>query len=138
MNYYGAKELANTFSTVRRNTIQIAEDIPEDQYGYRATPDVQTVAEELAHVACATWWHQQAHGSDKKPFISFEDFGTFMGRVAEMEKSLTTKARSLDALRTRGDEFTQFLGALTPDLLAERVSFRHRSSRRTKRASRCS
>ena len=29
MNYYGAKELANSFRTVRKNTIQTAEDIPE-------------------------------------------------------------------------------------------------------------
>ena len=28
MNYYGAKELANSFRTVRKNTIQTAEDIP--------------------------------------------------------------------------------------------------------------
>ena len=31
MNYYGAKELASSFRTVRKNTIQTAEDIPEDQ-----------------------------------------------------------------------------------------------------------
>ena len=30
MNYYGAKELANSFRTVRKNTIQTAEDIPKD------------------------------------------------------------------------------------------------------------
>ena len=29
MNYYGAKELAESFRTVRKNTIQVAEDIPE-------------------------------------------------------------------------------------------------------------
>ena len=34
MNYYGAKELADSFRTVRKNTIQTAEDIPEDQYGF--------------------------------------------------------------------------------------------------------
>ena len=34
MNYYGAKELAQSFRTVRTNTIQTAEDIPEDHYGF--------------------------------------------------------------------------------------------------------
>ena len=29
MNYYGAKELTASFRTVRQNTIQAAEDIPE-------------------------------------------------------------------------------------------------------------
>lgn len=123
MTYYGSKELADAFRTVRKNTIQIAEDIPDDKYGYRVTPDVQTVAQELAHVACATWWQLQAHAVDKKTFITFEDFGSYMGRGAEMEKTLTTKAQVLDALRKHGDEFAQFLEALTPDQLAERVGF---------------
>ena len=30
MTYYGAKELAESFRTVRKNTIQVAEDIPAD------------------------------------------------------------------------------------------------------------
>jgi uncharacterized damage-inducible protein DinB len=123
MDYYGGKELADAFRTVRRNTIQIAEDIPEDQYGYRVTPEVQTVAQELAHVAAATWWHKQVHAVDQKTFISFEDFGSYMSRSAEIEKSLTTKAHIIEALRKSGDEFAQFLDGLTPEQLAERVSF---------------
>jgi uncharacterized damage-inducible protein DinB len=123
MDYYGAKELAESFRTVRRNTIQIAEDIPEDQYGYRVTPDVQSVAEELAHVAAATWWQEQAHVVDKKTFITFEDFGTYMARSGEIEKSLTTKTQIVDALRKKGEEFARFLESLTPEQLAERVSF---------------
>ncbi len=123
MDYYGAKELADAFRTVRRNTIQIAEDIPEDRYGYQVTPDVQTVAQELAHVAASTWWHKQAHAVDRKTFITFEDFGSYMSRSGEIEKSLTTKAQIIDALRKGGDEFAQFLEALTPEQLAEQVSF---------------
>lgn len=123
MTYYGGKEMAEAFRTVRRNTIQIAEDIPDDKYAYRAAPEVQTVAEELAHVAAATWWHRQAHSVDKKTFISFEDFGSYMGKSAEIEKGLSTKAQILDALRKGGDDFAQFLESLTPEQLAETVSF---------------
>ena len=36
MTYYGGKELAAAFRTVRKNTIQIAEDIPEDKYDFQA------------------------------------------------------------------------------------------------------
>ena len=39
MTYYGAKELAESFRTVRQNTIQIAQDIPEDKYGFKAADD---------------------------------------------------------------------------------------------------
>ena len=40
---YGATHLAEAFRTVRRNTIQIAEDIPEDKYDFKAAPDVMSV-----------------------------------------------------------------------------------------------
>jgi uncharacterized damage-inducible protein DinB len=123
MGYYGAKELAESFRTVRRNTIQIAQDIPDEKYGFRATPDTQSVAEELAHVACATLWHVQAHAVDKKTFITFEDFGAYMGRIGEAEKALTTKADIINALMKNGEEFAHFLDALTDAQLAEIVSF---------------
>ena len=37
MTYYGAKELAEAFRTVRKNTLQIAEDIPEDKYNFKSS-----------------------------------------------------------------------------------------------------
>ena len=40
MIYYGAKELADSFRTVRKNTILVAEDIPEEKYSFAAAPDV--------------------------------------------------------------------------------------------------
>jgi len=123
MTFYGGKELAEAFRTVRRNTIQIAEDIPEERYGYRATPESRSVAEELAHLASATWWHHQVHGAEKKAFITFEDFGTFMGRTAEIEKGLTTKPQIVEALRKHGDDFAHFLEGLTSEQLGERVGF---------------
>ena len=123
MTYYGAKELADSFRTVRRNTIQIAQDIPEAKYTFRATPETLTVAEELAHIACATLWHVQAHATDKKTFISFEDFGAYMGRTGDEEKKLTTKAAILQALDSNGEAFANFLEGLTTEQLGERVSF---------------
>ena len=38
MTYYGGKELAAAFRTVRKNTIQIAQDIPEDKYDFKPAP----------------------------------------------------------------------------------------------------
>ena len=51
MTYYGAKELAAGFRTVRKNTIQIAEEIPENKYEFRAAPETRTIGETLAHIA---------------------------------------------------------------------------------------
>jgi uncharacterized damage-inducible protein DinB len=123
MDYYGGKELADGFRTVRRNTIRIAEDIPEDQYGYRVTPEVQTVAQELAHVACSSVWQVEAHSVDKKTHITFEDFSAYMERGQELEQTLTTKSQIVDALKKNGEEFARFLESLTAADLAERVSF---------------
>ena len=51
MTYYGGKELAHSFRTVRNNTIQTAEEIPEDKYGFAPAPGTRTVAQTLAHIA---------------------------------------------------------------------------------------
>jgi len=54
MSGYGAKELAESFRTVRKNTVQVAKDIPEDKYGFRAADGTMTVSEMLAHLATST------------------------------------------------------------------------------------
>jgi hypothetical protein len=48
---YGPKELAAAFRTVRNNTIQIGEEIPEDKYNFQPAPGTRTVALTLAHIA---------------------------------------------------------------------------------------
>jgi uncharacterized damage-inducible protein DinB len=123
MTYYGGKEFADAFRTVRRNTLQIAQDIPDDQYSFRPAADTMSVAEELAHVACSTLWAVQAHAVDKKTHISFEDFGAYMSASAAQEQALTKKKDIVDALIKNGEEFAIFLDTLTEEQLAERVSF---------------
>jgi hypothetical protein len=51
MTYYGAKEPAEAFRTVGKNTIQVAEDIPEGKYSFKAADDVRTVEKMLTHIA---------------------------------------------------------------------------------------
>ena len=51
---YGGKELASAFRTVRKNTIQIAEEIPESSYGFSPAPDVRSVGHLLTHIAIST------------------------------------------------------------------------------------
>ena len=123
MTCYGAHEIAEAFRTVRRNTLQIAQDIPEENYSYRATPDTMSVAEELAHIAASTLWAVQAHAVDRKTAISFEDFGSYMTRTGEVEKSLTTKHDIINALLKNGEEFANMLERMTPEQLGEFVSF---------------
>ena len=123
MNYYGAKDLAASFRTVRKNTIQIANEIPEDKYGFRATPDTRIVAETLAHIASGTAWVHKMNGVDKITATTFEVFGGYMQDRAKFEATLTTKAAILAALETEGTSFASWLDTLSDATLAETVSF---------------
>jgi hypothetical protein len=61
MTYYGAKELAASFRTVRNNTLRIAEDIPEERYSFSATPDTRSVEKLLTHIALSPGFQYQVH-----------------------------------------------------------------------------
>jgi uncharacterized damage-inducible protein DinB len=121
MTYYGAKELAEAFRTVRKNTIQVAEDIPEDQYGYRAAPDTMSVGEMLAHVATITHWAQQCFFVEKKTNVAMEDFGRWMGELGAQAKALTSKETIVAALKANGETFAGQLESLTEAELAQSI-----------------
>jgi uncharacterized damage-inducible protein DinB len=123
MSFYTGKDMAAAFRTVRRNTVQIANDIPEDQYGFRPAPDTRTVGEELAHVAAATLWVVQAHEVDRMTFISYDDFGAYMSRTEAVAQALTAKTDIINALTKNGEEFASFLERMTDEQLAQRVGF---------------
>ena len=121
MSIYGGKELANAFRTVRKNTIKVAEDIPEDKYGFVAAPEVRTVARMLTHIATATWiWEE----TDKKRLTNFAGFDFFglVDKLKAEENKPRTKAQILELLRTEGEKFASWLETLTPELLAETVT----------------
>jgi uncharacterized damage-inducible protein DinB len=122
MTYYGAKEIAESFRTVRKNTIQVAEDIPEEKYSYRAAPDTMSVAEMLAHLAAITHWAEQCFFVEKKTNVSMEDFGRWMGELGGKAKTLTTKAQIVDALKSEGEKFAKLLDGLTEAQLAQPIT----------------
>src|SRR4051794_37615025 len=105
MHYYSGKDLGRSFMTVRKNTIQIANEIPEEKYSFRATPDTRTVAETLQHITANPTWQHKLHGQDKKSFVSFEDFGAYIGAATAYGAGLTSKATLLNALENDGKTF---------------------------------
>ena len=119
MTYYGAKELAESWRTVRKNTIQVAEDIPEEKYSFRAAPDTMSVAEILAHLACTPHWAEQCHFIEKKHEISMDDFGKWMGHIDQRSKTLTSKAAIVDTLKKDGDDFARQIDSMTEEQLGE-------------------
>jgi len=123
MTTYGAKDMAESFRTVRRNTIQVAQDIPEDKYDYRPAEGVMTVGEMLAHLASSTHWAEQLHFVEKKSDVTYEDFGRYMAEGAAVSAGLKTKTDIVAALESRGHDFACKLEQLTDAQLAEHVSF---------------
>jgi uncharacterized damage-inducible protein DinB len=122
MTYYGAKELAESFRTVRRNTIQVAEDIPEDKYSFRAAPDTMSVGELLSHLACTPHWAQQLFFVENRTNVSMEDFGRWMGELSGQAKGLTSKAQIVEALKKNGEAFAAQLEGLSEAQLAQPIT----------------
>jgi uncharacterized damage-inducible protein DinB len=122
MNYYGAKEMAESWRTVRKNTIQVAEDIPEDKYSFRATPETMTVAEIFSHLAVTPYWAQQCHFVEKKSTLTREDFGRWMGDNDKNAATLTSKAAILEALKKNGEQFASQMEGMTDAQLGETVT----------------
>ena len=122
MTYYGAKHLADSFRTVRKNTIAIAEEIAEDKYGFKAAPEVMSVGEMLAHLAVSPMWQIDLHTSK----IEAVDFAFFAarqqsGKVAE--QALRSKPEIIQALKDNGERFAAFLEGLDEAALQSTVSF---------------
>lgn len=113
MQNYGAQHLANSWRTVRKNTIQIAEEIPADQYGFKATADTRSVGQMLAHMACVNHYQEQIHFVEKKTDVTGPDFGRYFGEIAAMEAQYTTKQDIVDALISRGEAYALALEAMT-------------------------
>jgi uncharacterized damage-inducible protein DinB len=122
MHGYNSKDLARSFRTVRANTIQIASEIPDDQYNFRPAPGTRTVGETLAHLAVATGWHQAFHG-ERQTETSFAWFSAAMQKAAEESAKLTNKAKLMEALHDNGDRFASWMETLSDDVLAERISY---------------
>jgi uncharacterized damage-inducible protein DinB len=121
MNCYGCKELAASFRTVRNNTIQIAEDIPENKYDFRAAPDTRTVGQTLTHIALGPSFqhHIQSNRIDDLKKVNFP---ALMQRVMAEEARPRTKAEIIAFLKSEGDRFASFLEGLSEPFLAEQVT----------------
>jgi uncharacterized damage-inducible protein DinB len=122
MTYYGAKHLADSFRTVRKNTLVIAEEIPEDKYGFKAAPEVMSVGEMLAHLAVSPMWQIDVHGR-KIDSIDFAFFGARIAQAKAEEQALRSKTEITRALQENGETFAAFLESLDEATLSSSVTF---------------
>src|ERR1700759_5122735 len=123
MTYYGAKELARSFRTVRKNTIQIAEEIPEEKYGFRPAEGCRTVAETLVHIAVMPRVPEQVHVTEHRSTLEGFDFFGVMDKLRAEVKKPRTKAQILELLRTEGEKFAGILDGASDTFLQEQVAY---------------
>ena len=121
MTYYGAKELAEAFKTVRKNTLQIAEDIPENKYSFKAAADVRTVEKMLTHIALATRFQHQFHSENRTTMEGFNFPALFQELTAEEAKP-RTKAEVIALLRNEGEKWAGFLAGLSEESLGQTIT----------------
>ena len=120
---YGAKDFARAFRTVRKNTIQTAQEIPEEQYGFRAAPDTRSVAELLIHIAVTPTLTERIQFTERRTdFDGFDYFGA-VGAIYAEEKKPLTKAEILELLTLNGDHFAALLDGMTDEFLSESVIY---------------
>ena len=122
MNYYGAKDLAASFRTVRKNTITIAEDIGENYYGFRATPETRTISQTLVHIALSVKFAEQIHKVERRTTLVGFDFPTLFGHMVAEEQTSRTKPQIVALLKENGDRFADWLDTLTDEFLGETVA----------------
>jgi uncharacterized damage-inducible protein DinB len=118
MSTYGAAELASSFRTVRNNTIQIAEDIPEAKYDFVAAPGTESVGAILKHIAFGPKFYQDMHAARVTSLKGY-DFGAVFGAIKAEENKPRSKAEIVALLKSEGEKFASWLESLSPEFLAE-------------------
>jgi uncharacterized damage-inducible protein DinB len=120
---YGAAELANGMRAVRANTILIAQDIPESQYGFRATPATRSVAETLVHIAWLATSDRMIHEVHRIHTVAGFDFAALMASSAVEERVARGKSEIVQLLRSTGEEHARWIESRPDAFLAEEVAF---------------
>jgi uncharacterized damage-inducible protein DinB len=120
-NIYGAKQLAASFRTVRQNTIQVAEDIPEEKYSFTPADGARSVEQTLAHIAVSTRMWQEAHASGTTNMHEYDWAAAFTELDSE-EKKKRSKKEMVDLLKNEGERFASFLEELSDEKLADQIT----------------
>ena len=120
MTYYGGKELAASFRVVRGNTIHIAEEIAEDKYSFKATPDTRSVGELLSHIALGPRIQHHIHSS-RIDDLKNANFPALVSATGAEEAKPRTKTEIVELLRSEGEKFAVYLEGLPESFLAEPV-----------------
>src|SRR5258706_1210147 len=121
MTYYGSKEIAAAFRTVRENTVKIAEEIPEEKYLFRATPDTKTIGETFTHIALSPGFQHHVHSNNITDMKTL-NFGELFQKFSAEEAKPRSKAELVTFLKAEGEKFASFVETLSEGFLTEQVA----------------
>ncbi|MGH3627285.1 MAG: DinB family protein [Sciscionella sp.] len=102
-------EVKFMYSTIKNNLTKMADRMPADKYSFRPTPDVETFARRLAHIADANMSVCSGLNGERKPLSA---------------ASKTSKAELVAALKTSFDYCDRVFDALTDATAVETVGSR--------------
>ena len=128
---YGARELARAFRTVRSNTLQIVNEIPETKLDFAPADGTRTIRQLATHVAFADEFANALHGPKLDSVLKL-DFPTMVGKAAAEEAKPRDKAALVTLLTERGDSFAGWLETLSDEFLGEPVGMPPGSDQATK------
>ena len=120
MTYYGAKELSESFRTVRKNTIQVAEDIPEEKYNFAAADGTRTIEKMLTHIALNSSFLYRFHAAGLKSLVGI-DFPSLFQEIKAEEDKPRTKAEVVQLLKEEGAGWADYVAALSDEFLGESI-----------------
>ncbi len=98
------------YNSVKNNLIKAAEKMPEENYGFKPTPEVRSFGQIVGHVADAQYLFCSAALGDKNP-------------APGIEKSKTTKADLVQALNDAFSYCDKAYNGMTDAHAAEIVTF---------------
>jgi uncharacterized damage-inducible protein DinB len=117
MNFYGGKDLARAYRTVRANTVKVAEEIPEDKYDFAPAPGTRTVRQLLVHIALSDGL--SAVHKEKRTSFEGVNFPEFVATMQQEEAKPRSKAEVIALLKQRGEDTASWISSLEDNFLGE-------------------
>jgi len=99
------------YAPVKSNIVAAAEQIPEDLYGYRPTPEVRSFGQLIGHLAFAQYTICSGLRGQDSP------------RPGNLEEQLTTKAELVDAIKGAFAYCDSAYQGATDATLADQIQF---------------
>jgi uncharacterized damage-inducible protein DinB len=121
MSLYGIRQLVDSMRAVRQNTILMAGDIPEADYGFRATPQTRSVAETLVHIAWLWTADRLMHEERRIESLEGFDFPALLATSADAESVVRSKVEIVELLRVEGERAAAWVGGLSDAFVTERI-----------------